>query len=384
MASPQETRDFFIAVFIIGLGAFGFWIFGESSSLNAPQTKEEKIEAKKSSQKILCSIEGELSGYAKCGKGGEIVHVFADKKKTEKLFTIETQKLLDDCDNKECNDIEILDEQKTYTAEQTPKNVSVFVPNYLTEKKLIEFIRKGFDTGSPKPGDEIRVHYLSGRGNSFIAEFDFVGIKADVINFHRGKNKVIRLFAAEKKQTNDRDFFDEEKILFYSANDFEKKLSKFMNKIKKPETASLMSFTGLIHEITKLPQNDKKQVLIFALDDAVTFPKARSYAFNPTGYSWFYAYQRDYNKDLERENEFCRTRSETQCEIKRPWKESFAQYYMRQIGTNLVPDFSVKYPKNKIKVLLLMPEISDKTYFQIEKERTIQELEKVVEERLIK
>ncbi len=378
----REIKDFLIVAIILVLGGWGFLKWQE---IAPAKTDDQMKEERKGEQKIVCKVDKELKDFVKCSKNGDLIQFYLDRARSQKFFEIETQKLLDECENRECKNFHIGEDLKNFAVEPGINTISVFIPNLLSGEDLQKLIADVFAKNTPQVGDEIKIHFLSVPDEVFVAEYAFFDIRSDIINFRRNKNKVIRIFASPKKEKKEKDFSFKEKELFYSPSDFETKLQAFLAE-KSGVSEEAVSVSNIFYEVTRVvPSEGRKQTALFFLDDSISFPKARYYELNAEDYDKFYANQRYYNRKAEQENAACEAQNEEGCEIKLLWTESFANYYIRRTRDQLIDsvELRVSYSPNNFDLMFLYALPEERSSFQVEKETIIRELEDLLKEKII-
>ena len=386
----QETKDFLIVAAILALGGWGFltWQNNNPSQSSHSTPSQEMFDAVPQAEeqprdKITCKIEPELKDFVKCDKETRDIQFFTDEKKEIIMFSIGAEELLSECENNQCKNVEIPSELKQITNDN-PRTLSLIIPNYLTKEEIIDVIRKGFKKNPPSIGDDIQIHFLSYPGKSFVAEYAFQDVKVDIINYHRNKNKVLHFIHQEKEAIESIGFVVEEQMYFYSFLDFEEKLSEFLTEVPISPVTKDISFAQLLQNVGKVSVNEKTQVVVFVLDKTVQFPKAKSYALEDQGYSWFYTYQQRYNNDIRRNNRSCAQNGYQNCRLKEFWEESFAEYYVRHTEQKLFPILTYRFPSDKIKFMILDPSIdpTDKTSLEAEKEMIFDTIQGILKEKV--
>ncbi len=379
----QEIKDFLIVAIILFIGGWGFLKWQE---MNPPEPREVKEKIALADQKIICKVDRNLKDFVKCSKNGDLIEFYLDKAKSKKLFDIETQVLLDECDNRECKKLEITEDLKNYAEDSSLKTISVVIPQLLEESLLQGMVTQIFAKNPPRIGDTIKVQFLSHPESVFVAEYAFFDIRADIINFRRNKNKVIRIFAGPKKDKREKDFSFAEKELFYSAADFETKWQAFLTE-KRLTSGSKKDLTisNAFFEATQVvPEEERKTIVIFVLDKNIQYPKARYYELNAEDYDKFLRNQRYYNRKVTEENAACEANEREDCEIKLLWTESFAQYYIRRTKDEIIDSLDAALPEGAVEIQFVSAERSEKDAFQAQKESIIDELETLLKNKIIK
>ena len=385
----QETKDFLIVAVILGLGGWGFLTWQKNNAPITPHsvTVQESYYAEEaeevSKDKIICKVEPELKSFIQCDKKTHAIKFYTDEAREHLLFEIAAEDLLAECENNQCENVEIPRTLKQFNNDN-PRSISLIIPNYLTKDEIIEVIRKGFKTDPPNIGDDVQIHFLSYPDKSFVAEYAFLDFKANIINYYRNKNKVVHILPVEKKESKNTGFVLEDKNYFYSFADFETKLGAFLKDTSPPPITKDMSFHQLVQNIGKVTDNDKSQVVAFILDKTIQFPKARSYELDDQGYSWFYTYQQKYNNDIGNRNRACTQKGYQGCKLDFLWEEPFHEYYLRHTEDTLLPLLNYRFNPDKIEFIILDPriEVTDKTPLEAEKERIFEALEDMLKEKV--
>ena len=384
----QETKDFLIVSIILGLAGWGFLTWQKNNPSTPPSANQETYYAEDgaeevSKDKIICKVEPELKSFIQCDKKTHAIKFYTDEQKENLLFEIAAEDLLAECENNQCENVEIPRELKQFSND-TPRTISLIIPNYLTKDEIIDVIRKGFKNSPPHIGDDIQIHFLSYPDKPFVAEYAFLDFKANIINYYRNKNKVVHILPLEKKSVKNTGFVVEEELFFYSFADFETKLSEFMKDITPPPITKDMPFSDLVQNIGKVADNNKSQVVAFVLDKTIQFPKARSYELDEQGYSWFYTYQQKYNNDIGKNNRACTQKGYQGCKLDFLWEEPFSEYYVRHTEENLFPILNYRFPSDKIDFIILDPRISamKKTPLEAEKEQIFETLEDLLKNKV--
>ncbi len=382
----QETKDFLIVSAILLVGAAFYWAWNKPVSLPpapAPQPQEvpvvsETIEEQNqppapNKNRIICKTDKWLKKTAQCDKEGENVTFYADKYRTKEVGSLPLSYLLEECVNQECVGMEV-----DLPLHTEGKNIVLVFPHVPSLGNVLELIKKGLADTPPVAGDHIELHIMDIDAR-FAADFESRVIKADVINYHRNKNKVISLYAEEPEVEEGEDFLGEGGNRFFSFSDFETQLKNYLSEIKTPPVDKEYSIAEILQFVTALPDSALIPYwFVVGLDEGVTFPKARSYAVDAQGYSWFYTYQKRYNSNIQVKNRTCRSAGYQNCRLAETWDEPFSDYYIRQAAPGITDRVRFTLGTNNLHLKLMDMNFEDRSPLQTEKEQILQKLEKLI------
>jgi hypothetical protein len=382
----QETRDFLIVAGILVLGGFGFLFWNSSGKpTESSEAREPVVTPSFYDRKITCKIDPKLKSFVKCDDKNEVIKFFQGEDSETPLFEIQSEELLNECEDRECRNVEIPKELKVSGATQSPRIISLIFPNYISEESLLDVIKEEFKKVPPVVGDEIHVKFLPAPENTFFARYDYINMQARIINYRRNKNKVIELFrvdppASENSEPEDA-FMGKERGAFYSFSDLRGKLGEYFEQLPDSEEKN-RSISEFLQEVVDLEKSEKKQVVILGVDDTITFPKARSYPLDETGYSWFTTYQKRFNTDIFANNRQCTQSGYKGCKLKDTWDESFSEYYIRQNEEKILVGMKSKFSKDNFFVELVSLSDEEKDDFQRERDVVLEALAKLVTDKV--
>ena len=370
----QETKDFLIigTILLAGGVAYALWQNEKPTTDHNPISIVEpsyEITAPPSEHKIICKIDADLKPTTKCDKQGKFINFYTDKTKDEVLFELEIETLLAECEDQKCENVALSSD--LIQIDTDPQAISLLLPHHTEAKTITNLIRRGLINTPPKIGDEIQIHMATLPDAVFTAQYAPPDIRADIINFRRNKNKVIRLYSAKNGKATKEDFVLESKKTFDSFPDFEAQLQTFLEE-NQSDLVKNIDLADFVQEIANTPKDGLTHTILMGLNDSIRFPKARSYALNAQGFGWFYTYQKRYNKGINSDNSACRNNRSSGCRYKTLWEETFTDYYVRHITPKVIEPLNFNYATNKIALQLLDLEEAPRSPLQTEREAILQ------------